>query len=45
MYDFEKNFITKVLGENDWKKQKTAVALGIDRSNLFKKMRKFGIDK
>ena len=36
--EFEKDFITKILNDNDWKIQETATILGIDRTNLFKKM-------
>ena len=36
---FERNYILNVLHLNKWKKTETADSLGIDRSNLFKKMR------
>ena len=36
---FERNYILSVLHLNKWKKSETADLLGIDRSNLFKKMR------
>lgn len=42
---FEKRHILSTLHHHNWKMQETATALGIDRSNLFKKMRKHGIDK
>jgi two-component system nitrogen regulation response regulator NtrX len=45
MQDFEKRYILSALHKYDWKMQETAKALGIDRSNLFKKMRKHGINK
>ncbi len=43
--EFEKEFITKLLNDNDWKIQDTASALGIDRTNLFKKMQSLGVKK
>ena len=43
--EFEKEFITKILEDNDWKIQETASLLGIDRTNLFKKMKFLGITK
>ena len=43
--DFEKNFILDALEKNDWKISETAKDLGIDRTNLFKKMQKYGINK
>ncbi len=39
----EKNFIRKVLEANHWSRQKTAKALQINRTTLFKKMKQFGI--
>ena len=42
---FEKNYILNVLHSNKWKKNETAKALGIDRSNLFKKLRSYGIKR
>jgi len=33
------------LEENDWKLSPAAKSLGIDRTNLFKKMKKLGISK
>lgn len=41
--NFEKEYITSVLEKNNWHIQETAKALGIDRTNLFKKMQKYGI--
>ncbi|MCP5063122.1 MAG: sigma-54-dependent Fis family transcriptional regulator, partial [Ignavibacteriae bacterium] len=35
---FEKDYIVGALNKNNWKVQETAKALGIDRTNLFKKM-------
>jgi transcriptional regulator with PAS, ATPase and Fis domain len=43
--DFEKRHILSALDKYNWKMQETANALGIDRSNLFKKMRKHGINR
>ncbi len=41
--DFEKKYILAILQEHDWKMSEAANALGIDRSNLFKKMVKYGL--
>ncbi len=43
--EFEKDFITKMLNDNDWKISETALLLGIDRTNLFKKMQSLSIKK
>jgi DNA-binding NtrC family response regulator len=43
--DFEKRYILTALDKYNWKIEETADALGIDRTNLFKKMRKHGINK
>ena len=40
---FEKEFIASVLAENNGNKQKTAEILDIDPSNLYRKMKDFGI--
>jgi len=40
---FEKNYILQVLEKTNWSKNNTAQILGIDRTNLFKKMKKHGI--
>lgn len=42
---FERNYILSILHLNKWKKTETADLLGIDRSNLFKKMRIYDIKK
>lgn len=42
---FERSYILEVLDKNDWKIGKTAKALAINRSCLFKKMQKLGINK
>lgn len=44
-HNFEKKYILMALHKFDWKMNETACALGIDRSNLFKKMRKHSIYK
>ncbi len=41
----EKNIILRALNKYDWKIRETAEQLSIDRSALFKKMRKLGIKK
>lgn len=41
--DFEKEFIQKILAQCNGKISETAEALGIDRTNLFKKLQKHGI--
>lgn len=43
--DFERRYILKVLDENDWKINECANLLGIDRTNLFKKMQALEIQK
>lgn len=43
LHDFEKSYILSALDKYNWKMQATANVLGIDRSNLFKKMRQHGI--
>jgi two-component system nitrogen regulation response regulator NtrX len=40
---FEKDFITKKLEENRWNVSKTAELLGIERSNLHRKIKAYGI--
>lgn len=42
---FERDFILKTLIFNDWKILETAAALGIDRSHLWKKMKRYGIER
>ena len=42
--DFEKNFILTKLQENDWNITKTAELIGLDRSNLHKKLKSYGVD-
>ena len=40
---FQKNYIMRKLAENNWNVSKTADSLGIETSNLFKKMKRLGI--
>lgn len=42
---FERDFILKTLISNDWKILETAAVLGIDRSHLWKKMKRYGIER
>jgi len=42
---FERDLILNTLISNDWKILETAAILGIDRSHLWKKMSKYGIEK
>ncbi len=43
--NFEKNYLLSVLRATDWAIGKAADIMAIDRSNLFKKMKQFGIQK
>jgi two-component system nitrogen regulation response regulator NtrX len=42
--EFEKNFIIKKLREFDGNISKTAEAIGLERSNLHKKIKAYGLD-
>ena len=42
--DFERSFILDKLEENQWNVSKTAEAIGVERSNLHRKLRAYGID-
>lgn len=42
---FERDFILKTLVSADWKILDTAATLGIDRSHLWKKMKRYGIER
>ncbi len=42
---FEKNYIHRILLQNEWKIQQTASILEIERTTLFKKMRLYKIEK
>lgn len=41
---FERDFILKKLNENNWNMTKTAELIGIERSNLYKKLKSLGIN-
>jgi two-component system nitrogen regulation response regulator NtrX len=41
---FEKAFLEKKLQEFDWNISQTAEAIGIERSNLHKKIKAYGLD-
>ena len=40
----ERRILTAALDRNDWNRQSTAAELAIDRTTLYKKMRKYGLD-
>jgi two-component system nitrogen regulation response regulator NtrX len=42
--DFERAFILGKLEENDWNVTRTAESIGIERSNLHRKMKLYGLD-
>ncbi len=42
---FEKDYIAKKLSENKWNIKKTAKAIGLERSNLHKKIKAYGLDE
>ncbi|MBN2687434.1 MAG: sigma-54-dependent Fis family transcriptional regulator [Deltaproteobacteria bacterium] len=42
--EFEKHFIIQKLQENEWNISKTAKAIGIERSNLHRKIRSYGLE-
>jgi DNA-binding NtrC family response regulator len=44
VHNFERKYILLTLQKHNWKISETADALGIDRSNLFKKMRKYDLN-
>ena len=41
----ERSFLEKALSRNAWNKKKTAQELGIGRSTLYSKLRRYGLDK
>ena len=41
---FERDFLAKKLSENNWNVTKTAETLGVERSNLHRKIKAYGID-
>ncbi len=43
--EIEKTHITKILTDHDWNIKKSASVLGIDRSTLYNKIKKYGIRK
>jgi len=42
---FEKEYIAKKLAENKWNIKKTAEIIGLERSNLHKKIKAYGLDE
>lgn len=42
--DFERAFILDKLEENQWSVTKTAESIGVERSNLHRKLKLYGID-
>ena len=42
---FEKEYIAKKLAENKWNIKKTAAIIGLERSNLHKKIKAYGLDE
>ncbi|HOJ52729.1 MAG TPA: sigma-54 dependent transcriptional regulator [Syntrophales bacterium] len=42
--EFEKKFILQKLRENDWNISKTAEVIGLERSNLHRKIKSYGIE-
>jgi len=42
--DPERQILLEALEQNGWNRQHTAAMLGINRTTLYKKMKKFGID-
>ena len=42
--NFERSFIIERLEANEWNVSKTAEAIGLERSNLHRKLRAYGID-
>jgi DNA-binding NtrC family response regulator len=45
LQDYEKNLIFKTLQETNWNKHKTAKRLNINRSTLYGKMKRYGLEK
>ena len=41
----EKNHIRQILTDNDWNIARSAKILGIDRSTLYSKIKRYGIEK
>jgi len=42
--EFEKNFIAQKLQENEWNISKTAKLIGLERSNLHRKIKSYGLE-
>jgi len=42
---FEKDYLAKKLVENDWNVKKTAKSIGLERSNLHKKIKAYGLNE
>lgn len=42
---FEKAYISRKLSENDWNISKTAEAIGLERSNLHRKIKHYGLEE
>jgi len=45
LQDYEKNLILKTLQETNWNKHKAAKILNINRSTLYGKMKRYGLEK
>jgi len=45
LQDFEKNLIQKILQENNWNKHKAAKRLNINRSTLYGKIKRYGLER
>jgi transcriptional regulator with PAS, ATPase and Fis domain len=45
LHDYEKNLILKALQETNWNKHKAAKRLNINRSTLYGKMKRYGLEK
>jgi len=43
--DVERRYIERVLGANNWNVQQSAQVLGIDRTTLYRKIEKYGLNK
>ncbi len=43
--DFEKEYLAKKLAENKWNIKKTAETIGLERSNLHKKIKAYGLEE
>ena len=43
--EFEKEFILRKLNENEWNISRTAESIGLERSNLYRKIRTYGLEE